>query len=71
MTVPEIRKKIESLLEQQKDGVINSSDQELCRLIGVDDYTFVQQALASLKEDGKISWFRSGDGAINNIKIIR
>lgn len=71
MTVPEIREKIVKSLKEEYDGSIASSDKEFCKIVGEDNYSKIQHALVTLKEDGIISWYRGGDGRVNNVTLIR
>ena len=71
MTVPEIKEKIVKSLKEEYDGSIAASDDEFCKIVGENDYSKIQQALVTLKEDGIISWHRNGDGRVNNVTLIR
>ena len=49
-------------------GKIESDDNGLCKIFGEKEYDKIQMIFTKLKEDGKISWYRVGDGTINNIQ---
>lgn len=72
MPVKEIQSKIVALLESEKyNGGILTSDYELCKLVGEKNYEKIHNALNSMKNDGQISWYRTGDGSVNNITLIK
>ena len=48
---------------------MNSSDSQLSRIFNV-DYGYIQSALVNLEAEGRINWYRVGDGSLNNVCLI-
>jgi hypothetical protein len=71
MSVPEIKSKLLEFL-QNHGGKISSNDLGVSQLLGIDisQYSEIQAALVSLRNEGRIQWFRTGDGSQNQITLV-
>ena len=57
-------------LLELEGGEFSSSDADITGLLGVPDYEVVQSALVSLEAEGRIAWYREGDGEVNRITLM-